>query len=123
MEEHVNPCEHFLEGERPAAPCYPHPCVDGIDFRILVLMHAGLSDSAIGRKLGLGLRTIQRRVRGMMERTESPSRFVFGITIGHIGALRDEEMWPLLAGQSSGRRMLSVPSKEASASEIRRNVD
>lgn len=86
------------------ASCYPHPCADGIDFRILELMYSGLSDSAIGRKMSLGLRTVQRRVRGMMERTGSPSRFVFGITICHVGALREEYMRPLRAGRSIGAR-------------------
>jgi DNA-binding NarL/FixJ family response regulator len=52
-------------------------------------MGEGLPDSAIGKKLTLGLRTVQRRVQRMMERTDSPSRFAFGITICQIGLLQE----------------------------------
>lgn len=66
---------------------YPHPCSDDLDIRILGLMGAGMHDAAIGRRLGVGLRTVQRRVRRMMEETESPSRFAFGVTLYRTGVI------------------------------------
>ncbi|MGW7433197.1 hypothetical protein ACWGIN_27105 [Streptomyces sp. NPDC054861] len=78
------------KGNSEEAPTYPHPCSDAIDVQILALMEEGLPDSAIGKKLTLGLRTVQRRVQRMMERTSSPSRFAFGITICQIGLVRED---------------------------------
>jgi DNA-binding NarL/FixJ family response regulator len=79
-------------GKSQEAPTYPYPCSDEIDVQILSLMGEGLPDSAIGKKLTLGLRTVQRRVQRMMERTSSPSRFAFGITICQIGLLQEDTL-------------------------------
>jgi DNA-binding NarL/FixJ family response regulator len=79
-------------GKSKEAPTYPYPCSDDIDVQILSLMGEGLPDSSIGKKLTLGLRTVQRRVQRMMERTSSPSRFAFGITICQIGLLQADTL-------------------------------
>lgn len=65
----------------------PGRCFDHLDFQILELMGRGLPDSAIGNKLSLGHRTVQRRVQRMMERTGANSRFALGIRISELGLL------------------------------------
>lgn len=60
---------------------------DRVDLRILELMGCGLPDSAIGKRLQLGHRTIQRRVGRMMMRTGAFSRFSFGLRISELGLL------------------------------------
>lgn len=77
------------KSEKPTA--YPHPCSDDLDVRILGLMGTGMHDAAISRRLGVGLRTVQRRVRRMMEETQSPSRFAFGVTLYRTGVLREPQ--------------------------------
>ncbi|MEU6988564.1 hypothetical protein ABZ946_35010 [Streptomyces sp. NPDC046324] len=76
---------------------YPHPCADALDVRIVGLMCDGMPDVSIGRKLGIGLRTVQRRVGIMMEKTESPSRFTFGVNLYRMGVLRE----PLLRARDT----------------------
>lgn len=61
---------------------------DGIDLYILELMGCGLPDAAIARKLALSHRTVQRRVRRMMERTSAVSRFAFGFRVSELGLIR-----------------------------------
>lgn len=53
--------------------------------RVLGLMAAGLPDEAIGRQLGMSLRTVRRRVRGLMERYQMSSRFQLGLNAGIRG--------------------------------------
>lgn len=60
---------------------------DHLDFQILELMGKGFPDSAIGNKLSLGHRTVQRRVQRMMERTGANGRFALGIRISELGLL------------------------------------
>lgn len=60
---------------------------DQLDYRILELMGRGLPDSAIGNKLALGHRTVQRRVQRMMERTGATGRFALGLRVSELGLL------------------------------------
>ncbi len=52
--------------------------VDEVDARILTLLLAGLTDQAIGGQLGMSLRTVQRRVSGLMDRARVVTRFQLG---------------------------------------------
>jgi DNA-binding CsgD family transcriptional regulator len=47
--------------------------------RILSLLAVGLSDEAIARQLGIGLRTVQRRVHALLVRLGASSRFQAGV--------------------------------------------
>lgn len=63
-------------GERPVAPAEPRPTA--LDLRILSLLLVGATDAAIAKQLGLGLRTIQRRVAHMMDVAEVSTRLQLG---------------------------------------------
>jgi DNA-binding CsgD family transcriptional regulator len=58
--------------------------IDEVDARILTLLLAGLTDQAIGGQLGMSLRTVQRRVSGLMDRARVVTRF----QLGHEAARR-----------------------------------
>jgi DNA-binding CsgD family transcriptional regulator len=49
-----------------------------LDLRILSLLLVGATDAAIAKQLGLGLRTVQRRVAHMMELAEVSTRLQLG---------------------------------------------
>jgi sugar-specific transcriptional regulator TrmB/DNA-binding CsgD family transcriptional regulator len=57
-----------------AAPGWPDP----LEQRIVGLMNAGLRDEAIARHLNLSHRTLQRRIRGLMERLDAHTRYQLG---------------------------------------------
>jgi len=52
--------------------------LDEVDRHMLSLLLHGLTDQAIGGQLGMSQRTVQRRVRQLMERAEVSSRFQLG---------------------------------------------
>ncbi|RKT78318.1 sugar-specific transcriptional regulator TrmB [Terracoccus luteus] len=65
---------HLVDGrvvEQPEGP-------DELDLRILSLLLAGLTDSAVAKALDLGLRTVQRRVSGLLDRAGVTSRLQLG---------------------------------------------
>lgn len=51
---------------------------DAADLEILSLLLAGLTDASVGKQLGLGLRTVQRRVKRLMELTGVTTRLQLG---------------------------------------------
>lgn len=55
--------------------------------RLLELLAPGLSDEAIARHLGCGLRTVQRHMRAMMERLGVHTRFQLGMRAHESGWL------------------------------------
>jgi len=59
--------------------------LDPIDRKLLSLLLAGLTDQSIGLQLGLSLRTVQRRVRQMMDRTGVETRLQLGHHAGRRG--------------------------------------
>ena len=59
--------------------------IDEVDARILTLLLAGLTDQAIGGQLGMSLRTVQRRVAGLMDRARVVRRFQLGPVAGRRG--------------------------------------
>ncbi|MBQ0825408.1 helix-turn-helix transcriptional regulator [Streptomyces tagetis] len=57
--------------QRPEGP-------DGTDLEILSLLLAGLTDASVAKQLDLGLRTVQRRVKRLMELTGVTTRLQLG---------------------------------------------
>jgi sugar-specific transcriptional regulator TrmB len=70
------PMRAVVDGEAEAGPheALPTP----LDLRILSLLLVGATDAAIAKQLGLGLRTVQRRVAHMMELAEVSTRLQLG---------------------------------------------
>ncbi|MFB7372103.1 hypothetical protein ACFC0D_19925 [Streptomyces sp. NPDC056222] len=52
--------------------------LDPIDRQIVALLHVGLTDSAIARQLGMGHRTVQRRLHALMDAVGAATRFQLG---------------------------------------------
>jgi sugar-specific transcriptional regulator TrmB len=59
----------------------------GLDLRILSLLMVGATDAAIAKQLGLGLRTVQRRVAHMMDLAKVSTRLQLGWQACHRGWL------------------------------------
>ncbi|SHH81188.1 hypothetical protein [Streptomyces sp. 3214.6] len=57
--------------QAPAAP-------DAVDLEILSLLLAGMTDASVAKQLDLGLRTVQRRVKGLMELAGVTTRLQLG---------------------------------------------
>ncbi|GAA3788125.1 helix-turn-helix domain-containing protein [Streptomyces chiangmaiensis] len=51
---------------------------DSTDLEVLSLLLAGLTDASVAKQLGLGLRTVQRRVKRLMELTGVTTRLQLG---------------------------------------------
>ncbi|HZB28525.1 MAG TPA: helix-turn-helix domain-containing protein [Streptosporangiaceae bacterium] len=68
-----------------AGPGWPDP----LERRILGLMNAGLRDEAIARHLNLSHRTLQRRIRGIMERLDAHTRYQLGARAAARGWAED----------------------------------
>jgi sugar-specific transcriptional regulator TrmB len=54
------------------------PGPDATDLEILSLLLAGMTDASVAKQLDLGLRTVQRRVKGLMELTGVTTRMQLG---------------------------------------------
>ena len=65
-----------LSEQQMVAPAEPRPTA--LDLRILSLLLVGATDATIAKQLGLGLRTIQRRVAHMMDLAEVSTRLQLG---------------------------------------------
>ncbi|MBO0843451.1 MAG: MarR family transcriptional regulator [Nocardioides sp.] len=61
--------------------------LETLDTKVLSLLLAGLTDASIGAQLGLSLRTVQRRVRQMMDRAQVDTRLQLGYEAGRRGWL------------------------------------
>jgi len=61
--------------------------VEQVDRTLLALLAAGVTDQAIARHLGLGLRTVQRRVRTLMQQLGAQTRFQAGLQAARRGLL------------------------------------
>lgn len=67
-----------LDGSGAVGPARAAAEPGGVDLRILSLLMAGTTDSAIANQLGLGLRTVQRRVAYMMRLAGVSTRLQLG---------------------------------------------
>ncbi|MYY07067.1 helix-turn-helix domain-containing protein [Streptomyces sp. ATexAB-D23] len=72
-----------LAGEREST----EDTVDPVDRQIVALLHVGLTDAAIARQLGMGHRTVQRRLRALMEEVGAATRFQLGWHAARAGWL------------------------------------
>ncbi|MBL1084068.1 helix-turn-helix transcriptional regulator [Streptomyces actinomycinicus] len=70
--------------ERPDGP-------DATDLEVLSLLLAGLTDASVAKQLGLGLRTVQRRVRRLMELAGVTTRMQLGWHAWERGWVTREE--------------------------------
>lgn len=52
--------------------------LDELDRQVLALLMVGLTDQAVGSQLGMSLRTVQRRVRSLMDRAGVSTRIQLG---------------------------------------------
>ena len=78
------------DGVRPAAD-HPAGYVDPVDRKILSLLLAGLTDDAVARTLGLGTRTVQRRIRALMDQFGAQTRLQRGWAVSQQGVLDPPE--------------------------------
>ena len=53
--------------------------IDEQENRILGLLSSGVSDSAIARQVDLSQRTVERRIKALMDRLGAQSRFQMGL--------------------------------------------
>ncbi|XVV07058.1 hypothetical protein ACQPW3_17415 [Actinosynnema sp. CA-248983] len=56
----------------------------GVDARLVALLAAGLTDKVIARELGVGLRTVQRRVGDLLARNGCRTRFQAGMLLSKV---------------------------------------
>ena len=63
----------------PGQPAAVTEVPDGLDRQLLALLAAGLKDEAAARQLGVSVRTLNRRVRDLMERLGARTRFQAGL--------------------------------------------
>lgn len=61
------------------------------DVKMLELLALGFKDEAIARHLGLGLRTVRRRVSRLMEEHDVETRFQLGLAVARRGVLGSGE--------------------------------
>lgn len=66
-------------GEEPVAP------LDDRDTRVLALLAVGASDKVIARQIGVSVRTVERRVRYLMEHLSVATRFQAGVQAARRG--------------------------------------
>ncbi|WP_158851634.1 DNA-binding response regulator [Saccharothrix deserti] len=62
-----------------AIPFSPRGSGGEVDTQLVALLAAGLTDESIARQLRLGPRTVQRRVRQLMDRSGAQTRFQAGV--------------------------------------------
>ncbi|GAA3446553.1 helix-turn-helix domain-containing protein [Planomonospora venezuelensis] len=63
----------------------PEPAIGPLDRKILTLLLAGLTDEAVAGQLDLSVRTLQRRVRGLMDLAGARTRVQLGWHAAHRG--------------------------------------
>ncbi|MEV8606335.1 LuxR C-terminal-related transcriptional regulator [Streptomyces griseoviridis] len=61
--------------------------LEASDQRILHLLYRGLDDASVARHLGVGHRTVQRKVQRLMERLQANGRVALGARAQELGLL------------------------------------
>lgn len=82
--------EHFEKGWRltlPGTEQREESSVAAVDRQIVALLHVGLTDAAIARQLGMGHRTVQRRLHALMDEVGAATRFQLGWYAARAGWL------------------------------------
>ncbi|MFC9535445.1 helix-turn-helix transcriptional regulator, partial [Streptomyces sp. NPDC056975] len=88
--------QHFAKGRRLGAHGAEGPGdgggreLDSTDRQIVGLLHTGLTDAAIARQLGMGHRTVQRRLHALMDEVGAVTRFQLGWHAARAGWLDGE---------------------------------
>ncbi|MEU6659700.1 helix-turn-helix transcriptional regulator [Streptomyces sp. NPDC046821] len=86
--------QHFAQGRRLDADGVDGSAggreLDPIDRQIVALLHVGLTDAAMARQLGMGHRTVQRRLHALMEQVGAATRFQLGWHAARAGWLDGE---------------------------------
>ncbi|NEB02482.1 DNA-binding response regulator [Streptomyces sp. SID13726] len=59
--------------------------MEEIDHQILELLHQGLNDAVVARQLGIGHRTVQRRVGNLMHHLGATGRVALGARAQELG--------------------------------------
>ncbi|MDX3456141.1 helix-turn-helix transcriptional regulator [Streptomyces sp. ME02-8801-2C] len=67
------------------------PGIEADERRILDLLYAGLNDATIARRLGMGHRTVQRKVQRLMERLHANGRVALGAHAQKLGLLHSAD--------------------------------
>jgi DNA-binding CsgD family transcriptional regulator len=65
--------------------------IEADERRILDLLYAGLNDATIARRLGMGHRTVQRKVQRLMERLHANGRVALGAHAQELGLLHSAD--------------------------------
>ena len=68
-------------------PSSDYDLLDPRDRNILRMMAAGVSDAAIARQLGISSRTVERRVRVLLDRLNATTRFQAGVLAARQGLI------------------------------------
>ncbi|GAA2615728.1 hypothetical protein Adu01nite_31970 [Paractinoplanes durhamensis] len=77
----------LFESEWRRASAVGASALDELDSRIVSLLMTGLTDEAVAAHLGTSLRTVQRRVRHLMEMTGGRTRMQLGFHVARLGWL------------------------------------
>lgn len=86
--------------------------LNGIDRKIVALLHVGLTDSAIARQLQLSHRTVQRRLQRIMAQVGVASRFQLGWYVAGSGWLDPVAgRHPVHAGQDTSDQPGDAPGR------------
>ena len=64
------------------------PGPDEVDLQVLSLLIAGASDARVAKQLDVSLRTVQRRVRSLMDATRATTRIQLGWAASERGWVR-----------------------------------
>lgn len=62
--------------------------IEEIDHQILELLHQGLNDAVVARQLGIGHRTVQRRVGNLMHHLGATGRVALGARAQELGLFK-----------------------------------
>ncbi|MFF3128820.1 helix-turn-helix transcriptional regulator [Streptomyces sp. NPDC057908] len=65
--------------------------LDAVDRQIVSLLYVGLTDAAIARQLGMGHRTVQRRLQSLMVEVGAATRFQLGWHVACSGWLDETD--------------------------------
>ncbi|MEV8015871.1 LuxR C-terminal-related transcriptional regulator [Streptomyces sp. NPDC086554] len=70
------------------------PAIDATGLQILALLYKGLDDAAVARQLGIGHRTVQRKVQDLMSSLEARGRVALGAQAQRLGLLPESASGP-----------------------------